>query len=76
MRLRCFPLKCVTVPNPETRLVDVVKCPLFEIIPLAAVIPPAKVPSQFASSLHLTVHVAPFKVPTLMVPADCISVDT
>ena len=33
-------------------------------------------PSPFASSLHLSVHVEPDNVPTLMLPSDCISVDT
>ena len=50
--------------------------PQFGIIPHSAVIPPAKVPLPFVSSLHLSVQVAPDKEPTLIVLADCISVDT
>ena len=70
------PLTDVIFPSPYTPPVDAVKFPPLDTMPHEAVIPPAKVPSPFASSLHVSVHVAPVKVPTLMVPADCISVET
>ena len=50
--------------------------PQFDTIPPAVVIPPEKMQSPFASSLDLSVHVEPENVPLLMVPADCIMVDT
>jgi len=71
-----LPLKDVILPKLPTFPVDDVICPSFVTIPLAVVILPAKVSSPFASSLHVSVHVEPDNFPTLMVPADCIMVDT
>ena len=71
-----LPLKYGMLPKLLTLPVDAAMLPYFDTIPPAVVITPAKVLSPFASSLHSSGHVEPDNVPTLMVPADCIRVET
>jgi len=71
-----LPLKDEILPKLLTLPVDAVMCPYVDTISHGVVIHLAKVQSPFASSLHLTVHVEPCNVPTIMVPDDCTMVDT
>ena len=56
-------LKYVILPKRLTLPVDAVMCPYVDTIPPDVVIPPAKVLSPFASSLHSSVNVEPYNVP-------------